>query len=142
MSKNNEESKTLDLDFKKLKKVAGIESDVLPVVIQDIDSKDVLIVGYMNQLAFDKSVQTNKVVFWSTSRNELWEKGQRSGSELLIRSIYVNCEQNSLLIMVELKGSGSCHTKVIRDGEASLDYRKSCYYRRIGANQELAFVSN
>ncbi|MBT5955107.1 phosphoribosyl-AMP cyclohydrolase [bacterium] len=140
MNTNIEESRSLNLDFGKLKKAGGIETDVLPVVVQDFVSKEVLVLGYMNELAFEKSFQTGKVVFWSTSRNELWEKGKSSGNELFILDVFVNCEQNSLLIMVNLKGVGACHTKATSDGSKSTKYRKSCYYRRVDTNGTMSFV--
>ena len=64
--------------------------------------------------------------FWSTSRNELWIKGKTSGDFLEIVDILVNCEQNSIVYKVRLKGKGSCHTK----GENGLP-RRGCYYRRL-----------
>ena len=71
--------------------------------------------------------------FWSTSRNELWIKGATSGDMLELVDVRVNCEQNSLLYMVRLKGEGSCHTK--ENGRA----RYGCYYRSID-NGNLTFV--
>ena len=64
--------------------------------------------------------------FWSTSRNELWIKGKTSGDFLEIVNILVNCEQNSIVYQVRLKGKGSCHTK-----NADGTPRKGCYYRRL-----------
>lgn len=120
-----EEGTILQLDFGKLERVAKV-GGVLPVVIQDLHSGEVLILAYANREALERSLATGKVVLWSTSRNELWEKGRTSGSELKLVEVRVNCEQNSLLYLVELLGEGSCHTRT-RDGR----YRKSCYYRRI-----------
>ena len=72
--------------------------------------------------------------FWSTSRNELWIKGKTSGDYLEIVDILVNCEQNSIVYKVKMKGKGSCHTK-----KANGEVRNGCYYRRIKiANGEIA----
>jgi len=126
MSYELEEGTTIQLDFGKLKKVAQCGEDVLPVVVQDIETGNVLIVGYANQLAFETTLEKGMATFWSTSRNELWIKGATSGDYLEIVDISVNCEQNSLLYRVKLKGKGACHTKG-EDGE----FRPGCYYRRI-----------
>ena len=123
---NAESSLTLELDFKKLQSVAFQVAEVIPVVIQDKDTLEVLIVGYTNEVAFKHSVETKKVTFWSTSRNELWVKGATSGDVLIIHEMRVNCEQNSLLYLVRPSQEGACHVK---DGDGNT--RKSCYYRRI-----------
>ncbi|NQY74810.1 MAG: phosphoribosyl-AMP cyclohydrolase, partial [Candidatus Margulisbacteria bacterium] len=83
-------------------------------------------VGYVNQEALDHTIQTRHATFWSTSRNELWEKGKTSGNFLNIEEIRVNCEQNSLLFMVKCQGEGACHTKNQKN-----QYRKSCFYRKM-----------
>ena len=108
--KELEEGQRLQLDFKKLASVAATESDVVPVVVQDADSKEVLIVAYVNELALSKAFEERKAVFWSTSRNELWIKGLTSGDYLELVEVRVNCEQNSLLYLVRPAGQGSCHT--------------------------------
>lgn len=115
------EGKRLNLDFKKLKKVAGIEEDILPVVVQDAGSGEVLILAYANQEALDYTLTQGVAAFWSTSRNELWVKGKTSGDELTLIEVRINCEQNSLLYRVNPKNVNACHTQ-----------RKSCYYRKIG----------
>ncbi len=85
-----------------------------------------LIVGYVNKLALETAVKEGMATFWSTSRNELWIKGKTSGDFLEIVDILVNCEQNSIVYKVRLKGKGSCHTK-----DKSGKPRRGCYYRRI-----------
>lgn len=121
-----EESRELNLDFKKLKKIAQCQADVIPAVAQCADTGEVLIVGYVNALALETAVREKMATFWSTSRNELWIKGKTSGDYLEIADILVNCEQNSIVYKVHLKGMGSCHTK-----NAAGDARYGCYYRRI-----------
>jgi phosphoribosyl-AMP cyclohydrolase len=104
-----EEGTELQLDFTKLQRIAGTESQVVPVVVQDADSREVLVVAYANQAALDHTLKTGVATFWSTSRNELWIKGRTSGDTLQIVDIRVNCEQNSLLYLVRMVGGGVCH---------------------------------
>ena len=123
MSKEIEEGLNLSLDFTKLKKVAACSEDVIPAIAQCADTGDVLIVGYVNKLALETAVKEGMATFWSTSRNELWIKGKTSGDYLEIVDILVNCEQNSIVYKVRLKGKGSCHTK-----DKSGNPRYGCYY--------------
>jgi phosphoribosyl-AMP cyclohydrolase len=136
MSKALEEGSTLSLDFTKLKKVADCGADVMPAVAQDVDTGEVLILGYANQLALDTARAEGMATFWSTSRNELWIKGKTSGDYLEIVEIRVNCEQNSLLYLVRPKGKGACHTK-----DSSGTARSGCYYRRLLPDGSLEFVA-
>jgi phosphoribosyl-AMP cyclohydrolase len=135
MSKETEEGLSLNLDFKKLSKVAACGQDLVPAVAQDIDTGAVLIVGYVNQLALETALKEKMATFWSTSRNELWIKGKTSGDYLELIETCVNCEQNSILYRVRLKGKGSCHTK----GADGLP-RHGCYYRRLLDTQRLEFI--
>lgn len=126
MMKELEEGTTLQLDFSKLQKIAKTGLPVLPVVVQDADSLEVLVVAYSNQEALEHSLKTGVATFWSTSRNELWIKGATSGDTLQLVDVRVNCEQNSLLYLVRMVGGGVCHTK---DAEGKT--RKTCYYRSL-----------
>jgi phosphoribosyl-AMP cyclohydrolase len=125
MMKELEEGKELRLDFTKLQKIAKTGLPVLPVVVQDADSLEVLVVAYSNQEAVEHSLKTGIATFWSTSRNELWIKGATSGDTLQLVDVRVNCEQNSLLYLVRMVG-GVCHTK-----DAGGKTRKTCYYRSL-----------
>ncbi|MCE9600160.1 MAG: phosphoribosyl-AMP cyclohydrolase [Spirochaetia bacterium] len=118
-----EEGLTPALDFEKLARSVG-STQVIPVVVQDAESKEVLILAFVNQIALAKTFETRIVTFWSTTRNELWVKGDTSGNRLHLIEARVNCEQNSLLFLVRLEGSGACHTR-----KSNGDYRKSCFYR-------------
>ena len=129
-----EEGNELRLDFTKLQKVAKTGLPVLPVVVQDADTREVLVIAYANQQALDHTLKTGIATFWSTSRNELWIKGATSGDTLQIVDIRVNCEQNSLLYLVRMVGGGVCHTK-----DAQGHTRKTCYYRSLKAGK-LSFV--
>lgn len=130
-----EQGKELKLDFSKLRKIASCGQGVIPVVVQDVDSLEVLIVAYVNQLALETAMKKRKATFWSTSRNELWIKGNTSGDSLELIDVRVNCEQNSLLYRVRRMGEGACHTV-----DSSGRKRPSCYYRRICADGTLEFT--
>ena len=120
-----EEGTVLNLDWKKLASLAGKNCDVVPVAVQDIETKELILLAYANEQALARTRETGKAVFWSTSRNELWEKGLTSGNAYFIEEIRVNCEQNSLLYMVRPEKGKICHTRNSK-GEA-----RNCYYRRL-----------
>lgn len=120
-----EEGNQLQLDFSKIAKVAAKCPDVIPVAVQNIDTKEVILVAYVNQAALDKAIETRTAVFWSTSRNELWQKGASSGEIFDLLEVYVNCEQNSLVYIVRPRKCAICHTKN-KAGVA-----RNCYYRRL-----------
>ena len=124
--KDLEEGEILQLDFNKLSKAASCGQPILPAVVQDVESKDVLIVGYVNQEALDYALQNKVATMWSTSRNELWIKGATSGEFLDLVETRVNCEQNSILYLVKIRGQGACHTK----NQQGIP-RKGCYYRSL-----------
>ena len=130
-----EEGSILNLDYKKLKKVANCETDLIPAAAQDVDTGELLIIGYANELALKTAQKEGMATFWSSSRNELWIKGKTSGDYLKIVDIRVNCEQNSILYLVKPQGKGSCHTK-----DASGTARSGCYYRRILPDGTLEFI--
>jgi len=105
---------TLELDF-------GLDGQtLLPVAVQESETGEMLLIAFMNQAAFELTVSTGKAHFWSRSRKQLWLKGATSGNFLLVRELWVNCEENSLLLKVALAGKAACHTG-----------HKSCYYRRV-----------
>jgi phosphoribosyl-AMP cyclohydrolase len=124
--KELEEGSKLSLDFAKLQKVAATGLPVIPVVVQDAESKEVLVVAYTNEEALRHTLKTGIASFWSTSRNELWIKGKTSGDTLQVVDVRVNCEQNSLLYLVRMMGHGVCHTK-----DAAGQTRRTCYYRSL-----------
>jgi phosphoribosyl-AMP cyclohydrolase len=119
-----EEGEELTLDFEKLPRVAKTPG-VLPCAVQNVDTGDVILVAYVNATALKAAVATRSAVFWSTSRNELWEKGKTSGQTFDLVEVRVNCEQNSLLYRVRPARGGICHTKN-RQGEP-----RNCFYRRL-----------
>ncbi len=120
-----EETTELKLDWKKLEKAVASSPGIVPAAVQNADTDEVILVAYTNELAFRKSVETRSLVLWSTSRNELWEKGKTSGETFDLIEVRVNCEQNSLLYRVRPRRGGICHTKN-RKGEP-----RNCYYRKL-----------
>jgi phosphoribosyl-AMP cyclohydrolase len=120
-----EEGSVLNLDFDKIRKVSSACPDVIPVALQNIDTGEVILIAYTNKKAMEKAFETRTVVLWSTSRNELWEKGKTSGETFELIDAYVNCEQNSLLYKVRPRRGGICHTKNVA-GEP-----RDCYYRKL-----------
>ena len=124
MSSQLEEGADLALDWDKLTGVARV-GGVLPCAVQNADTGEVILVAYVNQQALDKAVETRSAVFWSTSRNELWEKGKTSGETFDLLDVLVNCEQNSLVYRVRPRRGGICHT---RNGQGQA---RTCYYRRL-----------
>lgn len=84
---------------------------LVPAIIQDFQSREVLMLGFMNQEAFDKTHATGVVWFWSRTKKRLWMKGETSGNKLEVKKIFIDCDNDSLLIEVIVKGSGIvCHT--------------------------------
>jgi len=125
MSKELEEGLDLRLDFNKLEKAVGQSKGIIPVAVQHADTNELILVAYTNELAFRKTIETKSLVLWSTSRNELWEKGKTSGETFDLVEARVNCEQNSLLYRVRPRRGAICHTK----NKAGVP--RNCYYRKI-----------
>ncbi len=123
--KELEEGSRLMLDFGKLAKVAKACPDVIPVAVQNADTHEVILIAYVNERALKVALETKTAVFWSTSRNELWEKGKTSGETYDLIEVLVNCEQNSIVYQVRPRRGGICHTKN-KAGKA-----RNCYYRRL-----------
>jgi len=120
-----EEGNELKLDFGKIGRIAETARDVVPVVLQNIDTGEVILAAYTNEEALTRAIETRTVVLWSTSRNELWEKGKTSGEGFDLVEACVNCEQNSLLYKVRPRRGGICHTRN-RRGKP-----RNCFYRRL-----------
>lgn len=122
---SREEGSQLMLDFNKLTRAAANSPGLIPVAVQDADSGEVILVAYTNEQAFREAVVSRTAVFWSSSRNMLWEKGKSSGNMFDLVEVYVNCEQNSLLYKVRARKGRICHTRN-KAGEP-----RNCFYRRV-----------
>jgi len=105
-------TETLNIDFEK----AG---GVVPVIAQDAETGEVLMLAWMNAEAFEETVRTGRVCYWSRTRERLWRKGEESGNHQEVHGIYVDCDRDTILIKVHQHGGAACHE----------GYR-SCFYRR------------
>jgi len=85
------------------------KSELIPAIIQDVKTNEVLMMAYMNQASLQKTLEIGQTVFWSRSRNELWHKGATSGHTQRVVSIHSDCDDDTLLIKVEQTGA-ACHT--------------------------------
>lgn len=101
----------LDLLFQK--------SDLIPVIIQDSDTRQVLMLGFTNREAVEKTLETKTAWFWSRSRQTLWNKGESSGHFLCVNEIFTDCDADTLLYLCTPKGP-TCHTGAT-----------SCFFREI-----------
>ena len=93
---------------------------LVPAVVQDAETKEVLMLAYMNAEAFQATLETGHATFYSRSRNELWVKGKTSGHLQMVRAVYIDCDQDAILVRVDQIGGAACHK----------GYR-SCFYRKI-----------
>lgn len=93
---------------------------LVSAIVQDYDSKRVLMQGWMNTEALANTVTSGQVVFWSRSRNKLWVKGEESGNFQNLKEIYVDCDGDALLLLVEQVGGIACHTG-----------RESCFFTKL-----------
>lgn len=101
------------LDFDK-------QDGLITAVVQDANTRRVLMVGYMNREAFDKTLSTGHVTFFSRSRQKLWTKGESSGHYLVLKSVATDCDGDALLVEAETAGPGVCHNGF-----------QSCFYRTL-----------
>lgn len=93
------------------------QNGLVPVIVQDDRNGNVLMLAYMNEQAFDRTLETGLATYWSRSRNELWCKGETSGHYQHVQKILIDCDQDTLLL------------KVIQDGAACHTNHRSCFYR-------------
>jgi len=119
------------LDFKPLQQsdhisFSDFQNGLVPTIAQEYSTGDVLMLGYANAEALEKSKDVGKATFWSTKRDELWTKGDTSGDFLEIKSISIDSHSSVILYEVGMAGTGSCHTK-----DSKGNTRKSCFYRHI-----------
>ena len=121
--KELEEGSKLAINFDK-------RGGLVPCVVQDVRNGQILMLAYVNEQALSTTFDKGMATFWSTSRNELWTKGETSGDFLKIIEILTDCDQDALVYRVEPQGSGACHTKDPESGET----RKSCFYRGVDLN--------
>ena len=102
-----------------MEKLKFDKNGLVPAIVQDFTTGEVLMLAYMNELALDKTLETGKTHFWSRSRNKLWMKGEESGNIQVVKQMLLDCDNDSLLVRVEQK-TAACHTGYV-----------SCFYREI-----------
>jgi phosphoribosyl-AMP cyclohydrolase len=88
------------------------ERGLVPAIVQDVNTKQVLMMAYMSLESLQQTLETGETVFWSRSRNEIWHKGATSGNTQKVREMYVDCDGDTLLVLVEPAGP-ACHTGAI-----------------------------
>lgn len=92
---------------------------LVTAIAQDFETGEILMVAFMNEEAFRRTLERGEVVYWSTSRNELWHKGESSGNVQVLKELYVDCDGDCVLLKVEQRGGAACHTG-----------KRSCFFRR------------
>ncbi len=102
--------------------VAFDAAGLVPAIVQEASTREVLMVGWMNEASLRKTLETGRTWFWSRSRQEYWCKGETSGDRQYVREARYDCDADVLLFMVEQEGRGACHT-----GE------RSCFFRAFGS---------
>ena len=112
-----------------LERVSFNDEGLLPVIVQDINKGEVLMMAWMNREALERTLDTGKTHFWSRSRKRIWLKGEVSGHYQLVKEIRVDCDEDVLLIKVE-QVKAACHT----------GYR-SCFFRKVNEKGELELVA-
>lgn len=100
------------------------KGDLIPAIVQDKDSGEVLMLAYMNEESLLRTLESGKATFWSRSRNKLWCKGETSGNFMLVHSIKFDCDCDTLLVLVTPCGP-ACHTG-----------NKSCFFRELDENSD------
>jgi len=113
----------VEIDFQK-------SGGLVPAIIQDERTGDVLMLGFMNPESLAETQRTGEVVFFSRSRNKLWKKGESSGHVLRVREMRVDCDADTLLVRVEAAGPGVCHE----------GYR-SCFFRKLEPDGSAAIIA-
>ena len=108
-----------DVDFEK-------SGGLVPAIAQDARTGAVLMLAYMNEQALETTLREGRACYWSRSRQELWRKGGTSGDIQIVREVRVDCDQDTILLIVDQQGDGACHTK-----------KWSCFYRRITSEGEM-----
>jgi len=113
--------KEINLNFEK-------GQGLIPVIAQDFQTGQVLMMAFMNRGAWEKTKTTGKAHYWSRSRNEIWFKGGTSGHVQVVKEIFIDCDGDTILLKVEQLGGGACHT----------GYR-SCFFQKVKEDGTIEF---
>ena len=103
----------IKLDFSKT-------GGLVPAIVQDNETGEILMLAYMNQEAFNATLSTGKATYYSRSRQMLWVKGETSGNVQLVKEIRIDCDDDTVLLKVEQRGGAACHTG-----------HRSCFYKKV-----------
>ena len=119
---------TLSLD-EVIEQLAFNEQGLIPVITQDVETKDVLMFAWMNKLALEKTLSTKRVTYWSHSRKKLWIKGETSGHTQSLVSMAFDCDGDTVLCQV-IQSGAACHTG-----------RPNCFYLKVDSEDRQVFIS-
>ena len=111
----------IDADAEQLGEIRYDVDGLVPAIAQDVHTRDVLMMAWMNAESLARTFSEGRMVYWSRSRQELWRKGDTSGDRQFVREAYYDCDGDTLLFLVEQEGAGACHT-----GE------RTCFFRAFG----------
>lgn len=101
------------------------DDGLVPAIVQDVETRAVLMMAWMNAETLRMSLEQGRTVFWSRSRQEVWRKGDTSGDRQFIRSAHYDCDGDALLFLVEQEGKGACHTGAY-----------TCWFRTFGSDEQ------
>lgn len=99
---------------------------LVPAIAQDVRTGKVLMLAYMNREALETTLREGRACYWSRSRQELWRKGDTSGDIQIVREVRVDCDEDTILLLVDQQGKGACHTR-----------KWTCFFRRLTQEGEL-----
>ena len=116
---------TLAVDQDLLEKVKYNEKSLVPGIVQDMHSGEILMQAYMNKESLKKTIETGNATFWSRSRQKLWMKGETSGNIMKVQGLLIDCDEDSLVLLVNPEGP-ACHT-----GD------RTCYHRVLAKNEDM-----
>ncbi len=103
-----------------LNEVEWNEEGLVPAIAQDVSSKRVLMMAWMNREALELSVKEGRAIYWSRTRNKLWRKGEESGNVQTLKNVYLDCDGDTIVLEVEQQGGIACHTG-----------RESCFFKML-----------
>lgn len=109
----------MELNFDKM-------GGLIPAIIQDAESGKVLMLAFIDKFAWEKTLETGKTWFYSRSRNKYWMKGEESGNVQIIKEVYVDCDEDTVLLKVEQVGKAACHTGY-----------ESCFFRKLNGDVKI-----
>ena len=109
----------MELDFEKM-------DGLVPAIIQDAESGKVLMLAYMNEIAWNKTLETGKAWFYSRSRDKQWMKGEESGNVQIVKEVFIDCDNDTVLLKVEQVGKAACHKGYV-----------SCFFRKINGEVKI-----